>query len=72
MDFLYYYGNHFERAYNVILDFDPDTHTQTAVEWIQKVNETATIYGWSDRQVIYITKTSWAREMVPGTQLCEL
>ncbi|CAG9134612.1 unnamed protein product [Plutella xylostella] len=46
-------GNPFEGAHNVIPEFDPDTHSQSAADWIRKVNETARIYGWSDKQIVY-------------------
>lgn len=46
-------SNNFEGAHNVIPEFDPDSHSQTARDWIRKVNETAHIYGWSERQIIY-------------------
>lgn len=45
--------NHFEGAHNVIPEIDPDSHSQTAADWIRKVNETARIYGWSEKQIIY-------------------
>lgn len=46
-------GNRFEGSHNVIPEFDPDAHSQTAIDWVRKVNETAKIYGWTERQIIY-------------------
>lgn len=43
----------FEGAQNVIPDFDPDANTQSAAEWLRKVNQTAVIYGWSHKQIVY-------------------
>lgn len=44
---------HFEGAQNVIPEFNPDANDQSATDWIRKVNETARIYKWSDRQIIF-------------------
>lgn len=46
-------GSSFEGAHNVLPEFDPDANAQTAVDWIRKVNQTATVYGWSEKQIIY-------------------
>lgn len=43
----------FEGAHKVIPEFDPDKNSQSAADWIKKVNDTAEIYGWSDKQIIY-------------------
>lgn len=45
--------HHFEGAQNVIPEFNPDANDQSAANWIRKVNETAKIYKWSDRQIIF-------------------
>ncbi|CAH0716636.1 unnamed protein product, partial [Brenthis ino] len=45
--------NTFEGAHNVIPEFDPDANSQTAIDWIRKVNETANIYDWNEKQIIY-------------------
>lgn len=44
---------HFEGEQNVISEFNPDADDQSAVDWIHKVNETASIYKWSDRKIIF-------------------
>lgn len=46
-------GSSFDGGQNVIPEFDPDANSQTASDWIRKVNQTATIYGWDDKQIIY-------------------
>lgn len=43
----------FDGAHHVIPEFNPDAKTQTAADWLRKVNQTATIYGWSEKQIIY-------------------
>ncbi|KAI8430206.1 hypothetical protein MSG28_000554 [Choristoneura fumiferana] len=40
-------------AQNVIPDFDPQAKSQTMKNWISKINESAHVYGWSDRQTIF-------------------
>lgn len=46
-------GSSFDGGQNVIPEFDPDANSQTASDWLRKVNQTATIYGWNDKQIIY-------------------
>lgn len=43
----------FMGAQNVIPAFDPGSKIQTAKDWLRKVNETASIYNWQERQIIY-------------------
>ncbi|CAH2207715.1 jg2951, partial [Pararge aegeria aegeria] len=38
---------------NVIPEFDPSKRNQTIHTWISKVNECASIYGWTDKQIAY-------------------
>ncbi|XP_047518987.1 uncharacterized protein LOC125058890 [Pieris napi] len=38
---------------NVVPEFDPVKRNQTIEMWLLKVNECATIYNWSERQVIH-------------------
>lgn len=38
---------------NVITEFDPQAKTQTMKNWLAKVNESAHVYGWSERQTIF-------------------
>lgn len=38
---------------DVIPKFDPGSKTQTTKVWLRKVNETAKIYKWTERQTIY-------------------
>lgn len=38
---------------NVIPEFDPSKRNQTIDMWIIKVNECASIYDWTERQIIY-------------------
>lgn len=45
--------HHFEGAQNVIPEFNPDANEQSAAGWIRKVNETAKIYKWSEKQIIF-------------------
>lgn len=40
-------------AHHVIALFDPKSKTQTAADWLRKVNETARIYNWNEKQVIF-------------------
>lgn len=40
-------------AQNVIPVFDPSSKIQTAKDWLRKVNETASIYNWQEKQIIY-------------------
>lgn len=40
-------------AQNVIPDFDPHGRTQTMREWLAKIDESAHVYGWSERQTIF-------------------
>lgn len=40
-------------AKDVIPNFDPGQKNQTIRSWLKKVNETAQIYGWSDKEIIY-------------------
>lgn len=62
-------GGTFEGAHNVIPEFDPDANSQTAADWIRKVNDTAAIYKWSDKQIVYraIPKlTGYAKKWYEG------
>lgn len=43
----------FEGAHKVIPEYDPDANAQTAADWIRKVNQTAAVYGWNNKQIIY-------------------
>lgn len=38
---------------NVIPEFDPQAKTQSIKDWLSKINETAAVYGWSEKQIIY-------------------
>lgn len=38
---------------NTIPEFDPSRREQTMAMWLHKVNECATIYGWSERHIIH-------------------
>ncbi|XP_045784658.1 uncharacterized protein LOC123880536 [Maniola jurtina] len=38
---------------NVIPEFDPCKRNQTIHTWLSKVNESASIYGWTDKQTAY-------------------
>lgn len=40
-------------AQNVLPIFDPKSKNQSAEDWIRKVNETAAIYNWQEKQIIY-------------------
>lgn len=46
-------NNTFEGAQNVFPEFDPDANSQSAADWLHKVDDTATIYGWNEKQIIY-------------------
>lgn len=46
-------GAGLQAAQNVIPDFDPQAKTQTMKDWLSKINESAHVYGWSERQTIY-------------------
>lgn len=62
-------GNTFVGAHNIIPEYDPDANSQTAADWIRKVNETAAIYGWNEKQIIYhaIPKlTGYAKKWYQG------
>ncbi|KAL0848904.1 hypothetical protein ABMA28_013306 [Loxostege sticticalis] len=39
--------------HNTVPEFDPSRKEQTMNMWLHKVNECATIYGWSERQIIH-------------------
>lgn len=45
--------NTFVGAHDIIPKFDPGLKTQTSKSWIKKVNETADMYNWSDKQIIF-------------------
>lgn len=45
--------NTFVGAHNVLPPFDPSQKTQSTKSWLKKVNETAAIYRWSDKQTIF-------------------
>ncbi|CAH2108929.1 unnamed protein product [Euphydryas editha] len=65
----------FEGAHNVIPEFDPDANSQTAADWLRKVNETAAIYKWNEKQIIYyaIPKLSgYARKWYQGQSTLNL
>lgn len=38
---------------NTVPEFDPSKREQTMTMWIHKVNECATIYGWTEKQTIH-------------------
>lgn len=40
-------------AHSIIPDFDPQAKSQTMKDWLAKINESAHVYGWSDKQVIF-------------------
>lgn len=40
-------------AKDVIPNFDPSQKNQTMTSWLKKVNETARIYYWNDKEIIY-------------------
>ncbi|XP_061721721.1 uncharacterized protein LOC133528369 [Cydia pomonella] len=48
-------SDHVERfpVMNVLPEFDPANRSQTIDVWLNKVNETASIYNWTERQVIH-------------------
>jgi hypothetical protein len=45
--------NTFIGAHDVIPKFDPSENTQSTKAWLKKVNETANIYKWSDKQTTF-------------------
>lgn len=45
--------NTFVGAHEMIPSFNPSQKTQSIKSWLKKVNETATIYRWSDAQTIF-------------------
>ncbi|XP_045458256.1 uncharacterized protein LOC123668568 [Melitaea cinxia] len=45
--------NAFVGAHEMIPSFNPSQKTQSIKSWLKKVNETATIYKWSDAQTIF-------------------
>lgn len=68
-------GSSFEGAHKVIPEFDPDANSQTAADWIRKVNDTAAIYKWSEQQTIYhaIPKlTGYAKKWYQGRSSLKL
>lgn len=38
---------------NVIPEFDPQAKVQSMKDWLSKINETAAVYGWTEKQTIY-------------------
>lgn len=49
-------GKHASQGYsgqNVIPDFNPQAKAQSMRDWLSKINESATVYGWSEQQTIY-------------------
>lgn len=46
-------GEKFQNTVNAIPEFDPSLKNQTMSTWLSKVNECATIYGWTDKQTIH-------------------
>lgn len=54
---------------NIISEFDPKSKTQTMKDWLSKINESAEIYGWSERQTIFYSLpklTGLARKWYDG------
>lgn len=45
--------HYFEGAQNVIPKFNQDANEQSVINWIRKVNETAKIYKWSEKQITF-------------------
>lgn len=45
-------NNNFVGSHDVIPSFDPSKRTQSTKSWLRKINETAAIYKWSDRQTV--------------------
>lgn len=45
--------NIFNSARDVIPNFDPSQKNQSTRAWLKKVNEIATIYKWSEKQIIF-------------------
>ncbi|XP_047998325.1 pre-mRNA-splicing factor CWC22 homolog [Leguminivora glycinivorella] len=48
-------SDHVERfpVMNVLPEFDPANRSQTIDVWLNKVNETASIYNWTERQIVH-------------------
>lgn len=46
-------GSDSHGAQEVIPQFDPSQKSQSTRAWLRKVNEVASIYGWTDKQTIY-------------------
>lgn len=46
-------SNKYPVLVNVIPEFDPSTRSQTIEMWLSKVNECATMYEWSECQIIH-------------------
>ncbi|CAB3251126.1 unnamed protein product [Arctia plantaginis] len=46
-------GSNTHGAQDVIPQFDPGQKSQSTRAWIRKVNEVASIYGWTNKQTIY-------------------
>lgn len=44
---------HGHGAQNVIPEFDPQAKTQSMEDWLSKINESAHVYGWCEKQIIY-------------------
>ncbi|XP_069361223.1 uncharacterized protein [Maniola hyperantus] len=37
----------------MIPTFDPQAKTQTMKDWLKKINETASVYGWNEKQITF-------------------
>ncbi|KAL0894096.1 hypothetical protein ABMA27_014141 [Loxostege sticticalis] len=46
-------GTGMHAAQNVLPDFNPQGKVQTMKEWLAKIDESAHVYGWSERQTIF-------------------
>lgn len=40
-------------AVNMIPEFDPQAKNQSMKDWLQKIDESASVYGWTERQTIF-------------------
>ncbi|XP_069354766.1 uncharacterized protein [Maniola hyperantus] len=38
---------------HMIPTFDPQAKTQTMKDWLKKINETASVYGWNEKQITF-------------------
>ncbi|CAK1579718.1 unnamed protein product [Parnassius mnemosyne] len=46
-------GTAIHNAQHMIAEFDPQAKSQTMKDWLSKINESAHVYGWSERQTIF-------------------